>query len=66
MGDDLPLVRRLARPVTDRGWSLLGHLGQRFNDLLLGVIDILQTMDRQVLHRFYVARGHFTVRFSPE
>ena len=33
---------------------LLDHLGQRFNDLLLGVIDVLQTVDQQVLHRFYV------------
>jgi hypothetical protein len=33
---------------------LLDHFGQRFNDLLLGVIDVLQTMEQQVLHRFYV------------
>ena len=30
------------------------HLGQRFNDLLLGVVDVLQTMDQQVLHGFDV------------
>ena len=27
------------------GWSPCLHLGQRFDDLLLGVIDVLQTMD---------------------
>ena len=33
---------------------LLDHLGQRFDDLLLSIIDVLQTMDQQILHRLYV------------
>ena len=33
---------------------LFDHLGKRFDDLLLSVIDVLQTMDQQVFHRFYV------------
>ena len=31
---------------------LLDHLGQRFDDLLLS-IDVLQTMDQQILNRLY-------------
>jgi hypothetical protein len=33
---------------------LSDHLGKRFDDLLFGVVDVLQTMDQQVFHRFYV------------
>jgi hypothetical protein len=33
---------------------LFDHLGQGFNDLLFGVVDVLQTMDQQVLHRFNI------------
>jgi hypothetical protein len=34
--------------------GLFDHLGQRFDDLLLGVIDVLKTMDQQIFHGFYV------------
>src|SRR3979490_1279383 len=33
---------------------LVDHLGQRFDDLLFGIVDVLQTMDQQVFHRFNV------------
>jgi hypothetical protein len=32
------------------------HLGQRFNDLLFSVVDVLKTMKQQVLHGFDVLR----------
>ena len=41
------------------------HLGQRFNDLLLGVVDVLKTMKQQILHGFDVLRekSHFEAPF---
>jgi hypothetical protein len=33
---------------------LVDHLGQCFGDLLLGVIDVLQPMQQQLVHRFDV------------
>src|SRR4051794_255215 len=36
--------------------GLIDHLGERFEDLLLRIVDVLQTMNEQVLHRFYVLR----------
>ena len=37
------------------------HLGQRFDDLLLGVVDVLKTMKQQILHGFDVLgeKSHF-------
>ena len=30
----------------------LDHLGQRFHDLVLGVIDVLQGVQEEIIHRF--------------
>ena len=35
---------------------LIDHLRQRLGDLLLGVIDVLQTVQQQVVHRLDVFR----------
>jgi hypothetical protein len=34
--------------------GLLDHLGERFDNLLLGVIDVLKAMKQQILHGFDV------------
>jgi hypothetical protein len=34
--------------------GVVDHFRQRFKDLLLGVVDVPQTMNQQVLHRFYI------------
>ena len=33
---------------------LVDQLGERFNDLVLGVVDVLQAVQKQVVHRFDV------------
>jgi NTP pyrophosphatase (non-canonical NTP hydrolase) len=33
---------------------LVDHLGQRLGDLLFGVIDVLQLMEEQIVHRLDV------------
>jgi len=42
------------------------HLGKRFEDLLLGIIDVLKTMEQQVLHRFDVfgKKSHCSLLFG--
>ena len=48
----LKMVLQTLRQVAVGG--LLDHLRQRLGDLLLGVIDILQAMQQQVVHRLDV------------
>ena len=36
--------------------GLIDHLRQRLNDLMLGVIDVLKTVQKQIFHRFDVFR----------
>ena len=31
--------------------GFVDHLGQRFGDLLLGILDILQFVKKQIIHR---------------
>src|SRR6266704_1138725 len=34
--------------------GLLGHLWKRFHELLLGIVDVLQLVDEQIVHGFDV------------